>query len=72
MANPKRPRDANQLAKMIGDLTTGEKTEPELNVKQRAGQLGGLKAGKARKDALTSERRSEIAREAAEARWKKD
>lgn len=70
MANPKRPRDVNQLAKMIVDLTTGDETEPELNIKQQAGRLGGLKGGKARNDALTPERRSEIAREAAKKRWK--
>ncbi len=33
------------------------------------GRKGGLKGGKARADALTSERRSEIAKRAAEARW---
>ena len=69
MANPKRPRDVNSLAKMIVDLTTGYEVEPELTVKQKAGQLGGLKGGQARKDALTPERRSEIAREAAKKRW---
>ena len=35
------------------------------------GQRGGLKGGKARKKALTPERRKEIAKKAAEARWKK-
>jgi hypothetical protein len=38
---PKRPRDVNQLAKMIVDLTTGDATEPEPNVKQKAGRLVG-------------------------------
>lgn len=71
MANPKRPRDVNSLAKMIVDLSTGDETEPELNVKQKAGQLGGLKGGKARSESLTPERRSEIAKKAAEKRWNK-
>lgn len=71
MANPKRPRDTNQLAKMIVDLSTGDEVEPELSVKAKAGRLGGLKGGKARKDALTPERRSEIAKKAAEKRWGK-
>lgn len=71
MTNPKRPRDVNQLAKMIVNLSTGEESEPEPNVKQQAGRLGGLVGGKARKDALTPERRSEIAREAAQRRWSK-
>lgn len=69
MANPKRPRDANQLAKMIVDLTTGDETEAEPNAKQRAGQLGGLKGGKARAESLTSAERKAIARKAAQARW---
>jgi hypothetical protein len=33
------------------------------------GRLGGLKGGRARADALSSQRRSEIAKKAADARW---
>ena len=66
---PKRPRDANQLAKMIVDLTTGDETEPEMSPKAKAGQLGGLKGGKARADKLSPEERSAIAKKAAEKRW---
>lgn len=36
------------------------------------GRLGGLKGGKARANKLSPERRSEIAKKAAEARWKKN
>ena len=36
------------------------------------GQRGGLKGGNARKKALSPERRKEIAKKAAEARWKKN
>lgn len=43
----------------------------ELSVKAQAGKLGGLKGGKARADALTPERRKEIARKAAKTRWAK-
>ena len=71
MANPKRPRDTNQLAKMIVDLSTGDEVEPELSVKAKAGRLGGLKGGKARADSLSPEQRSAIAKKAAETRWKK-
>lgn len=71
MANPKRPRDTNQLAKMIVDLSTGDKCEEELSPKQKAGQKGGLKGGKARAKALTPEERSAIAKKAAESRWQK-
>lgn len=67
---PTRPRDTNQLAKMIVDLSTGDAEEPEMSVKAKAGQLGGLKGGKARAESLTPERRSEIAKKAAETRWK--
>jgi hypothetical protein len=35
------------------------------------GRLGGLKGGHARAKSLTPERRQEIARSAAEARWKR-
>lgn len=72
MANPKRPRDPNQLAKMIVDLTTGNPIveEPE-SVKQKAGRLGGLKGGEARAKALTPAKRKAIARKAAQARWGK-
>ena len=69
MVNPKRPRDVNSLAKMIVDLTTGDQTEPELSVKQKAGQLGGLKGGKARAAKLSPEERSAIAKKAADSRW---
>ncbi len=66
---PKRPRDTNQLAKFIVDLTTGDETEKPESVKAQSGRKGGLIGGKARKDALTPERRSEIAMKAAKARW---
>ncbi len=35
------------------------------------GRLGGLKGGRARAEKLTKERRAEIAKKAAQARWKK-
>lgn len=68
----KRPRDVNQLAKMIVDLTIGNPIaeEPE-SPKAKAGRLGGLKGGKARSDSLTPERRKEIAKDAALKRWRK-
>ena len=65
---PKRPRDANQLAKFIVDLATGEADE---KVQAKGQRKGGLKGGAARAAALTPAQRSEIARIAAAARWKK-
>ncbi len=71
MANPKQPRCTNQLAKRIVDLSTGEQSDPELSVKQKAGQLGGLTGGKARAAKLSPKERSAIAKKAAEKRWQK-
>ena len=77
MAKSNRPKDSNQLAKLIADIATGE-TEDEAteSVKNPAavalGRLGGLKGGKARANNLTPEQRSEIAKKAAAKRWKKD
>lgn len=64
---PKRPRDANQLAKSIVDLATGEAEEdaPADRSKARAGSLGGA----ARASRLSAEQRSAIARKAASRRW---
>jgi|TARA_B100000315_G_scaffold253752_1_gene293237 hypothetical protein len=76
MKTPKRPRDTNQLAKHIVDISTGdvEDKSPEFGKNPAAvalGRLGGLKGGKARAVKLSSEQRTAIARKAAEARWGK-
>ncbi len=71
---PKRPRDANQLAKMIVDISTGENedtTSEKMKDAKAQGRPGGLKGGKARATTLTPEQRADIARVAATARWKK-
>lgn len=73
---PKRPKDGNQLAKLVIDIATGEvadspktgKSTPEAAL----GRIGGLKGGKARAEKLTPERRREIAKAAARARWGDD
>jgi len=72
----KRPRDSNQLAKWIADITTGQIAPPdELLGKSVAavkrGKAGGPKGGRARAAKLTKEQRQEIARKGATARWKK-
>lgn len=71
----KRPRDPNQLGKLIVDLATGEAEEPDPDEgKDPAavvlGRKGGLKGGKARAEKMTAEQRSEAARRAAAARWR--
>ncbi len=73
----KRPRDPNQLAKLIVDIATGEVEDtPEDTGKDPAavalGRKGGLKGGKARAAKLTAEQRRDSARKAAEVRWRKD
>lgn len=75
---PRRPRDTNQLAKLVVDLTTGEKHEYDERAQPtknpaavELGRLGGLKGGNARAAKLSPARRAEIARRAAQARYGK-
>lgn len=67
---PKRPRDPNQLAKLIVDIAAGEEAN-ERPAKDEAAVALGRKGGKARAAVMTPERRAEIARKAAQKRWKK-
>lgn len=74
---PQRPRDPNQLAKLIADIATGDAADPhpdagKLPAAVELGRRGGLKGGAARAASLTDERRSEIARKAAATRWHKE
>lgn len=76
MAKAKRPTDTNKKAKSIVDIATGEieDTASQDAIKATAsalGRKGGLKGGPARAKALTSKKRSEIAKKAAKARWHK-
>lgn len=75
--HPSRPRDPLALAKVIGDIATGqtetlpEPTQDEIRrVMSALGKLGGPKGGAARHKALSAERRREIAKAGAAARWK--
>jgi hypothetical protein len=68
--------DISQLAKRIVDEATGEapKTESPPVKNQAAvelGRLGGKKGGAARSASLTPARKTEIAKKAAAARWRK-
>jgi hypothetical protein len=60
--------DLNQMAHRIVQKTT-EPQEPETPAQQN-GRHGGLKGGVARAEKLSPEKRSEIARKAAQARWR--
>ena len=61
----KRPADMNSCAVMVAKIATGE-VEDTL---PSATRNGGLKGGKARAEALSSSKRSEVAKKAAQARW---
>jgi hypothetical protein len=68
----KRPRDPNQLGKLIVDIATGEAEDTPDDKNPAAvelGRKGGLKGGKARAAKLTPKQRSDAARRAAAARW---
>lgn len=77
MKKPKNlPRDPNQRARAILDIAMGE-SDAEIDHEKdpravELGRLGGLKGGDARAKKLSPERRREIARKAAEARWHPD
>ena len=70
----KRPRDPNQLAKLIVDIASGQAedviSEEKKNPTPKRGQAGGLKGGKSRAKALSPSQRRKIAVKAAQARWK--
>ncbi len=77
-ASKKRPRDVNQLAKMIVDMSTGEipkEEPPPERIKNPAavalGKLGASKGGQSRAAKLSPKKRKEIAQKAAQARWSK-
>ena len=74
MQRPKRPRDPNQLGKLIVDLSVGEADDsqnmPDDSGKDPAAMALGKKGGKARAKALSAKKRVEIAKKAAMARWK--
>ena len=77
----KRPSDPMQLAKLIGDIATGQvkdeqpspppTSEDIRRVMSALGKIGGPKGGVARAESLSKKRRVEIAAKAAKARWKK-
>jgi len=61
----KRPADAIGCAVMVGKIATGEREETRMSGKRNSGIAGA----KARNAALSAQKRSEIAKAAAEARW---
>jgi hypothetical protein len=73
MKRLRRPRDPNQLAKLIVDMATGEAPRdpapkpdtPAIEARRK----GGRKGGKARAKKLSATKRRRIAKKAARVRW---
>lgn len=69
----KRPRDPIALAKLIGDIATGQVKDEIDDTRNQAavelGRLGGIKGGQARAKKLTAKQRAKIAKKAALVRW---
>jgi hypothetical protein len=76
---PKGPKGQKRPADVIGNavkvmrIATGEETEdfPADDGKDKAAQSLGRRGGKARAASLSSKRRAEIAKRAAQKRWAK-
>lgn len=72
----KKPKpDFTQVAFRIGQRAAhieppAEEAEP-LSPKAAAGKKGGIKGGAARAERLSADQRSQIAKKAADARWRK-
>jgi ubiquinone biosynthesis protein UbiJ len=64
-----RPRDPIALAKLIGDIATGQVVDAVDDGKDAAAQESGRKGAAIRASNLTPQRRAEIARKAAAKRW---
>jgi hypothetical protein len=76
--NNERTGEESQLAKrLVSELTSDETNSEPLSEDIRhliavaLGRRGGLKGGKARAEKLSPEKRTEIARLAAQKRWSK-
>ena len=65
-SSKKSPQDVNVLAASLVEEATKAGKDP---LAVELGRRGGLKGGRARAVKLSQERRSEIAKRAAEARW---
>jgi len=71
----KPPKDTNQLARYILEVTTGEAEKIEAPVKnphaQALSKLGASKGGHTRAAALSAKKRKAIATKGAKTRWAK-
>jgi len=78
MAKKKKDHDfAVNAFRVVEEATGDQKQDKPLSTEGKnpnavaLGRLGGLKGGKARAAKMTPERRKEIAKQAANKRWKK-
>ena len=68
----RRPADVNARAVMIAKIATGEIKEVTTDDGKNAAAVAlGRMGGKARAEGLSKRRRKEIAKRAAESRWRK-
>lgn len=67
----KRPRDPVELGKLIGDILTGQVEDRDPKARNEVAADMGRKGGTSRAQALSKERRAEIAKKAAATRWGK-
>jgi len=75
-----RPRDVNQWAKQMVDLSTRENsdtierlTKPQISMlMSELGRKGGKIGGKRRLETMTAKKRTLLAKRAAQARWKRN
>lgn len=70
MPKAKRPRDANERAKSIVDIATGEAADPVSETKKNPAAVAlGKLGGAARAKKLDPAKRKAIAKKAAKKRW---
>jgi hypothetical protein len=67
----KRPRDPIQLAKLMGDILTGQVEDKVEDKRNQAAVELGQKGGKARASSISATKRKQIAKKAAKQRWNK-
>lgn len=72
MKRTPRPRDPVQLGKLMVDIMTGQVPDAVDDGKDAGAAAMGKKGAAARAAGMTPERRAEIAKKAAEKRWKKE
>jgi hypothetical protein len=66
-----RPRDPVKLGKLVGDILTGQVEDRAPTPQEEGKDIAAVNRGNARAKSLTKKQRIDIARTAAEARWKK-